>query len=320
MNVNDIIGLIFILILIYLIYLIYLIFQPPLVEGMSSEEEEEDDYLSNDQLTTLKEKLNRGEYPESITCSQLRKREINTLNKDERVDSLLCRAREHFIDLPFCLEGQFPNGYDLSKCGEGSPEVEDVQGCCWCPPGEHIPGENILLKNRNSPDYREYSSRDCEPIPVDCKVSDWGEWSECSVNCGGGIQTRARAVTINPENGGEECPELIEGQDCNTQACKQEILKETGPQQESPDVYSRRARQIGRKPRRQRPSRRMPSRKRPSRMGPRRTRGTRARPSRRRSSRTRPSSTRSGRSRGSRSSGSPGRPTRKGSNVSRGMM
>lgn len=58
-----------------------------------------------------------------------------------------------------------------------------------------------------------------QPCPVNCEVSNWAEWSVCSVTCGGGEQTRIRTVITSPENGGAACPVLEETQPCNTQAC-----------------------------------------------------------------------------------------------------
>ena len=54
---------------------------------------------------------------------------------------------------------------------------------------------------------------------VDCKVSDWKPWGECSVTCGGGTKTRARDVIEEPENGGALCPSLKETIVCNTEGC-----------------------------------------------------------------------------------------------------
>ena len=56
--------------------------------------------------------------------------------------------------------------------------------------------------------------------------SDWTEFSECTVPCGGGIQERTRNCS-NPEpaNGGKDCKELgpdKESQKCNTEACPAE--------------------------------------------------------------------------------------------------
>merc|ERR1719183_859759 len=55
--------------------------------------------------------------------------------------------------------------------------------------------------------------------PVNCEVSAWSKWSKCSASCGGGSQTRTRKVTVAPRDGGMECPELSESQDCNTHKC-----------------------------------------------------------------------------------------------------
>ncbi len=63
----------------------------------------------------------------------------------------------------------------------------------------------------------------CEPEePIDCEVSAWSEWSECSEECGGGIRTRTRTVITPPENGGQECGALKETQACNEQPCPPE--------------------------------------------------------------------------------------------------
>lgn len=55
--------------------------------------------------------------------------------------------------------------------------------------------------------------------PVDCEVSEWSDWSACSVECGGGTQTRTRTIVTDAWCGGEACPDLSESQACNTQAC-----------------------------------------------------------------------------------------------------
>ena len=64
-------------------------------------------------------------------------------------------------------------------------------------------------------------NRDCntEGCTVNCEVSEWGEFSDCSVGCDGGLQTRTRTIVIPASNGGEECPALTDSQTCNTEPC-----------------------------------------------------------------------------------------------------
>ena len=52
---------------------------------------------------------------------------------------------------------------------------------------------------------------------VDGGYSDFGEWSECSALCKGGIQTRTRTCTQPaPANGGADCVgEASESKPCN---------------------------------------------------------------------------------------------------------
>lgn len=71
-------------------------------------------------------------------------------------------------------------------------------------------------------------SRSCntQPCPddnpggdIDCAVSDWGLWGECSVSCGGGEAVRRRTVVVAPRGDGTLCPTLEEKRPCNPEAC-----------------------------------------------------------------------------------------------------
>ena len=66
-----------------------------------------------------------------------------------------------------------------------------------------------------SPETRDCNTQAC---PVDC-VGTWGDWGDCSADCGGGTQTRDYSIITNASNGGLPCPSSPETQDCNTQEC-----------------------------------------------------------------------------------------------------
>ena len=55
------------------------------------------------------------------------------------------------------------------------------------------------------------------PPPVDCAVSDWSPYSDCSATmCGTtGSQTRTRTITAQPSFNGQGCPDLIEKIPCS---------------------------------------------------------------------------------------------------------
>lgn len=55
--------------------------------------------------------------------------------------------------------------------------------------------------------------------PVDCEVGEWTQWSDCTAQCNGGVMSRFRPKTVDPENGGDACPEQSDAGECNNQAC-----------------------------------------------------------------------------------------------------
>ena len=61
----------------------------------------------------------------------------------------------------------------------------------------------------------------CEiPCPRDCVVSSWNAWEACSILCGSaGVKKRTRTVLEAAENGGAECPSLIQMSPCEVVPC-----------------------------------------------------------------------------------------------------
>ncbi|KAJ8002793.1 hypothetical protein DPEC_G00162650 [Dallia pectoralis] len=56
--------------------------------------------------------------------------------------------------------------------------------------------------------------------PMDCMVSEWTEWSECNKSCGKGHTIRTRMVKLEPQFGGEACPEAVQRKKCKIRKCK----------------------------------------------------------------------------------------------------
>jgi len=72
------------------------------------------------------------------------------------------------------------------------------------------------------PALREDERCNIFPCPVDCKVSDWSPWTECSASCGGGKAFRYRRVDQQPKAGGLACPILSLWRDCAVAPCPED--------------------------------------------------------------------------------------------------
>jgi hypothetical protein len=60
-------------------------------------------------------------------------------------------------------------------------------------------------------DLKEEESCNLGECPIDCVLSDWEEWSECSISCGEvGYQVRFRNITTDQAHGGEACGDMFE--------------------------------------------------------------------------------------------------------------
>lgn len=86
--------------------------------------------------------------------------------------------------------------------------------------------------------------------PVDCVVSLWGGWNDCSASCGPGTQNRTRGIQVNAAHGGSSCEVLGDVRSCNLGTCAVDCVNEwtlwsecsktcgTGTQSRSPVIIT----------------------------------------------------------------------------------
>ncbi|KAL9952088.1 hypothetical protein ACROYT_G039293 [Oculina patagonica] len=130
--------------------------------------------------------------------------EINCIEKFK-----CCRMKSLAVD------GGWSDFGDWSECSVtcGDGQQERSRTCTNPPPaygGAECTGSNKETKPCNN-----------GPCPVDGGWSDFGDWSECSVTCEGGIKERRRTCTNPPpSNCGAYCVgDNVEAQSCNAQSC-----------------------------------------------------------------------------------------------------
>ncbi|XP_020630188.1 coadhesin-like isoform X2 [Orbicella faveolata] len=82
------------------------------------------------------------------------------------------------------------------------------------------------------PSIQTESCNEEQPCSVDGGYTEWSEFSECTVTCGGGVRERTRECTNPaPENNGKNCEELgpaKESEICNTEACPNTLPQDQG--------------------------------------------------------------------------------------------
>ncbi|CAK8671655.1 unnamed protein product [Clavelina lepadiformis] len=89
-------------------------------------------------------------------------------------------------------------------------------------------GKGTRTRRRHETQFNECGGNQCKGprletdscfekcCPVDCEVSKWKPWSDCSKQCGpNGVKTRVRDILIHPSCGGDSCPKLTKERKCN---------------------------------------------------------------------------------------------------------
>ncbi|KAL9966591.1 hypothetical protein ACROYT_G024693 [Oculina patagonica] len=120
---------------------------------------------------------------------------------------------------PCPIDGNYTEWSEWSDCGVtcGGGVQTRFRNCTNPPPQYDGMGCEVLGP------AKEKQECNTSPCPIDGNYTEWSEWSECSVTCDGGSQTRSRQCTNPPpQHGGRDCEELGPAngtQECNTNAC-----------------------------------------------------------------------------------------------------
>ncbi|OTF83945.1 A disintegrin and metalloproteinase with thrombospondin motifs family protein, partial [Euroglyphus maynei] len=133
-------------------------------------------------------------------------------NADEQCRLVFDRNSSICLDMPYCRKlwctsntvggcrTQHMPWADGTECGNGY----------WCQEGQCVRIDHTALH------------------PIDGGWSDWSQWSDCSLNCGGGIRRSRRDCTNpKPQNGGKFCiGERIRYESCNLEPCQYQSRSE----------------------------------------------------------------------------------------------
>lgn len=61
---------------------------------------------------------------------------------------------------------------------------------------------------------------------IDCMMSEWSDWGECSKSCGKGRMIRTRMIKVRGRNGGETCGPRKESKKCLLAVCPRDCMME----------------------------------------------------------------------------------------------
>lgn len=127
-------------------------------------------------------------------------------------------------------DGETTAAYSVSVSRETRQPAGEAVNCevtAWGPwqPCSRQCGGGVQLRKREVSVYPRNSGLACPALVdermcnefacrLDCSVSPWGQWSQCSTRCGDGFQIRTRYVLDFPSGGGGQCPDLTEQRPC----------------------------------------------------------------------------------------------------------
>jgi hypothetical protein len=77
-------------------------------------------------------------------------------------------------------------------------------------------GSSVCNPHMNLVDVVQQTADQNGVAPVDCKLTEWGQWSACSKTCGMGHRFRQRGIVQAAQGSGAQCEDLLEKVACDS--------------------------------------------------------------------------------------------------------
>jgi len=157
------------------------------------------------------QKLEKEYHQERHQCCVNQNNFLSEVCALEKIRGELYKMEGQKVFITDCEVSPWSPDECTKSCGEGvqiltRKVVVHPNGGTACPP----------LKME-----RKCNTQKC---PINCEMADWGEWSGCSAECGGGVIERTRKVKVEMENGGKPCEPGSQSETCNIQACDNDCV------------------------------------------------------------------------------------------------
>ncbi|XP_072039586.1 adhesion G protein-coupled receptor B1-like [Amphiura filiformis] len=150
-----------------------------------------------------------GSQTRTRTCTDAIPDDIGMCTPGSSEESMSCNTQSCATDVP--VWGQWGQ-YSTCPVSCGGGSQTRTRTCT-----DANPDDGVTCTPGASEDQRSCNTQSCATdVPV---WGQWGDYSTCTVSCGGGSQTRTRTCT-NPDDGVTCTPGASEDQrSCNTQSC-----------------------------------------------------------------------------------------------------
>merc|ERR1719476_773289 len=203
------------------------------IEYCTNEEKAMSDQLASMEATVATERTNLATATEEQNTAETSSHEVAEQHKTS--------AKEYARTVKECCTNQNNAKSELCALEKVRGEVNKLKGIktftvdCdvsgWdAEPCPVTCGGGLTKSTRRVVTHAQYAGKACPPLekvekcgedpcPVNCQVSEWSGWSECSSDCSGGVRERQRDVAVHSKDGGLPCAHTEEIDSCGFGSC-----------------------------------------------------------------------------------------------------